>query len=651
MSTSMLLFACDSNRFIDNDNLTQASIIQLDDTQNINQSVDLLLYYPDDTVSNITWQQTSGEPVAILTNTSKVISFTPSQAGEYNFSVTFSLNEEPLKTLTKAITINDDEHQLTARLSHTVLSDNKVSYRTQIQSNIDSSTITWQQITGPKVTLTTDDNTNNIADGTGDLAIFFDAPQVDKDTIITFNVSATDDNNITYHDQVGVLVEPAAEIKSNAYFSDRKATVFPYNTNSPYAQNIVECVYSNTLSSSCSLAKTPLLAAEVIEQSLSVAPSIDAIMDRVVVSHQWMGDRFRDFLINYDTNDDIKYLLRATTAIVISYDIRPSFYWAATGAIYLDAENLWLTANERDTINEAPDYRANFGNDLQFVMPWRYVKDNVYAYRSYSKLNRVDRTANDALYRLTSLLYHELAHANDFFPSNEWYIHDSDERVLDAAVNSNFESDLLAVSFPLASQEMRNLGQVSFAGEAASPTQQNYLPADIEGFFSPDSASDFYSYSSLREDYAMLFEELMMQHRFAVLRDLAITNQPTGDTISASDYIVTWGQRGRIGDEKLKDRALFTLERVLPELESDTVIAQLATPVTMTKGNNWIENLAISTTVASKANTKQSLLRSNHLSTNHDIEETEFTSTVEADSQLIQVNHGTRYYQKPLPDH
>ena len=125
-------------------------------------------------------------------------------------------------------------------------------------------------------------------------------------------------------------------------------------------------------------------------------------------------DRFKDFLTHNDTNHDIKNLLRATTAIVISYDVRPSFYWAATGAIYLDAENFWLTPQERDTINEAPDFRADFGSDLQFVMPWRYVKDNAYASHNYSNSARVTRTPAEALYRLTSLMYHELAHANDF---------------------------------------------------------------------------------------------------------------------------------------------------------------------------------------------------------------------------------------------
>jgi hypothetical protein len=629
----ILLTACNGNSFNNTDYPTDG-IVQLDKTQNINQGIDLLLHYPDDNVSNISWQQTAGEAVTILAKTSKVVSFTPTLAGDYSFSVTFTLNNELEQTLDKSISVTEISHKITNRLSHAALADNKVSFRSGLHETIDVETVAWQQVSGPSVTLTTE-NTN------GELAIFFDAPNVSLDTIIVFNVTASDADNTTYSDKVAVLVEPAASIESNAYFSDRIATVFAYNSNSPYADHLVACVYSNTLDSSCTLAKTPLIAEEV--KSSSAAPSITNIMNRVVVSHRWMGDRFKDFLTNNDTNNDIKNLLRATTAIVIAYDVRPSFYWAATGAIYLDAENFWLTPQERDTINEAPDFRADFGNDLQFVMPWRYVKDNDYASFSYSKSSRITRTATEGLLRLTSLMYHELAHANDFFPSNEWYVHTSDQRVLDAAVSTNFESDELAISLPLASQEMRNLGQVSFAGETANQTQKNYLPADIKGFFSPDRASDFYAYSSLREDYAMLFEELMMQNRFAVLRDVAITNQPVGENISASDYIVTWGQRGRIGDEKLRARVLFSASRVLPEFDSQGAINLVPTPIVMVQGDSWIDNLAISPSELSMSDLTKKL----RSYANPD----KFSRAISKNAEVAPLNSFNRYYQKPLPAH
>ena len=528
--------------------------------------------------------------------------------------------------------MTDEINKLTARLSHAALMQNKVSYRTEIHPDIDINSLKWQQTSGPEVTLTTDNSD-------GELAIFFDAPIVNYDTLITFSISAKDSiNNKDYSDDVAVLVETADDISNKAYFSDRKARAFAYNANSPYVGNLVNCVYSNSLISSCTLSQTPLIANEVISNT---APTVESIMDRVVVSHQWMGDRFKDFLTNKDPHDDIKNLLRATTAIVIAYDVRPSFYWAATGAIYLDAENFWLSPEERDTINEAPDYRADFGNDLQFIMPWRYVKDNNYASKRYARTSRVVRTGEDALYRLTSLMYHELAHANDYFPSTEWYVHDNSKRVLDAATSTDFESDQLAVAIPLKSQEMRDLAQVSFAGESATTAQKSYLPADIEVFFSPDRASDYYAYSSEREDYAMLFEELMMQSRFGIVRDVAITNQPTGNNISGNDYIVTWGQRARIGDKKLTDRVLFSASRVLPEFDSHAAMGAIGAPIEMYYGQSWLDNLTI-TPVRNQGLAKpKEFIDSPPSTTLEQLDRNQLQPAIE-------FNH---YYQKPLPKH
>ncbi|GAA6172766.1 hypothetical protein NBRC116592_24360 [Colwellia sp. KU-HH00111] len=586
--STLLLTACGGSS--DNSSIpsvepsAQDAILQLESNLMINQGVDLVLYYPDDELGNIHWQQTAGASVALLADTSKVVGFTPTSAGDYSFEVSFNKNGGALQTITKSITVSEESSPITARLAHEVASENKVSLRAQLGINTDNSSVKWQQVAGPSVGLSTSTTQ-------GELAIFFDAPKVTKDTYLSFAASVTSQGT-QYTDTVTVLVEPADNINSNAYFDTRVAEVFAYNENSPYKATLTDCVYSNSLTSSCTLSKLPLIASEV--QNSNSTPSINTIMDRVVVSHQWMGDRFKAFLENNDPHDDIKNLLRATTAIVISYDVRPSFYWAATGAIYLDADNFWLTAQERDTINEAPDFRADFGNDLQFVMPWRYVKENAYASAYIPSHIRSDRAASAGLYRLTSLMYHELAHANDFFPSTEWYSHSAQTRILDAALSTDFESDQLSVAMPLTSQIMRDLAQVSFAGVDANSTQKSYLPADVETFFSADSATDFYAYSSLREDYAMLFEELMMQKRFNIFRDVAITNQPTGSNVTGQDYIVTWGQRGRIGDTKIKPRVLFSAKRVLPEFDSESALAAVADPINMIIGENWVNNLTIS---------------------------------------------------------
>ena len=547
----------------------------------VNQSVNFFLYFPNKVITDIKWTQTSGPVTVFLANTSKVIAFTPSIAGEYQFEVSFNNNGES-QQLSHFLTVLDEVSVINARLDHAVLEQNNVSLRAEISADIAIDSISWEQLSEEKVTF--------IENG---LSVNFEAPSVDKDTLLTFEVKGTA-NGILVSDTVTILVEDSDLIKNNAYFKDRKASTFPYDNTGPYAQDIVNCVYSNQLTSSCPLEKLPLIAHQ------SLTPTVEDIMSRVVVSHQWMGDRFRDFLLHNDNNNDFKNLLRATTAIVISYDVRPSFYWAATGAIYLDPKNFWLSPDERDTINESADYRASFGRELQFTMPWRYIKDNDYATDYPSETIRITRNENDGLYRLASLLYHELAHANDFFPKTEWFIHDQSSRVLDAALSTNFESDNLAIAYPLFGDEIYALAQVSFSGETATSFQKSYLPSDIKDFFKIEVANDYYNYSSPREDYAMLFEELMMQTRYQVLRDTAVTNLPSGENTSIRDYIVAWGQRGRIGETKIKDRVEFVTKRILPEFESAMIIANLPLPIAMIEGDDWLDNLSISPTVTGK---------------------------------------------------
>ena len=547
----------------------------------VNQSVNFSLYFPNKVITDIKWTQTSGPVTVFLANTSKVIAFTPSIAGEYQFEVSFNNNGES-QQLSHYLTVLDEVSVINARLDHAVLEQNNVSLRAEIADDIAIDSISWEQLSEEKVTF--------IENG---LSVNFEAPSVDKDTLLTFEVKGTA-NGILVSDTVTILVEDSDLIKNNAYFKDRKASTFPYDNTGPYAQDIVNCVYSNQLTSSCPLQKLPLIAHQ------SLTPTVEDIMSRVVVSHQWMGDRFRDFLLHNDNNNDFKNLLRATTAIVISYDVRPSFYWAATGAIYLDPKNFWLSPDERDTINESADYRASFGRELQFTMPWRYIKDNDYATDYPSETIRITRNESDGLYRLASLLYHELAHANDFFPKTEWFIHDQSSRVLDAALSTNFESDNLAIAYPLFGDEIYALAQVSFSGETATSFQKSYLPSDIKDFFKIEVANDYYNYSSPREDYAMLFEELMMQTRYQVLRDTAVTNLPSGENTSIRDYIVAWGQRGRIGETNIKDRVEFVTKRILPEFESAMIIANLPPPIAMIEGDDWLDNLSISPTVTGK---------------------------------------------------
>ena len=591
---------------------SEQSILVNDDSILVNQSVELILYFPGQSLSNIQWTQIGGPDVSMVVDDAKVLSITVPSAEALTFQADFMLDGQQ-QTLTKTITPDTQSTSLVSRFGHVVSEQNKVSLRTFIDSSIVQNSIDWQQLSGPTVTL---------RDTEGELAIFFDAPNVSQDEVIEIQVSAQDSQGNELQDTVSILVEHKAEIPNNAYFDDRVADVKAYNSQSPYADVIVDCVYSNSLSSSCKLEKLPIIAQDTL------TPTIDDIMDRVVVSHPWMGDRFKAFLEQYDQHDDFKNLLRATTAVVLSYDVRPAFYWAATGAIYLDPNFLWLTPEERDTMNESPDYRSSFGQTLQFEMLWRYVKDNNYANGYFPVNSRPTRSLDDIQYNLGYLLYHELAHANDFLPKSGWSSLDSDDRVLDAALKNSSQSDLLDVAYPLASQTLKNLAQVRYAGNTATALENSYFPEDIANFFEPDGAVYFYSYSSTREDYAMLFEELMMYTRYGISRDIAITNNaPSGS--SGSEYIVAWGQRGRMSENQILQRMQFATERVLPEFDAVSAINALPPARLHTSGISWTDNLVLGN--AKPGSLAKALLKSS------------------ANQRPVSTEAG--YYHKPLPKH
>ena len=321
-------------------------------------------------------------------------------------------------------------------------------------------------------------------------------------------------------------------------------------------------------------------------------------MERVIVSHKWMGDQFKKFLENYDVHDDFKNLLRATTAIVISYDIRPSFYNPTSAAIYLDPSDLWETPAQRDTINQAPDYRAGFGAELQFEMPWRYVENNAYAYYYYPLRSRMSRSLDDSKYSFASLLYHELAHANDYFPSTNWLTYAGSRTVYDAVVevynDEQILSDFLQDNYPLDTQyssggqnELTKLAQVRFRNPDLVTQQQiDYSMDDVANMFKTEGAPQFYSYSSTREDLAILFDGFMMFARYGVSRDVAVSDQQYSD--------IAWGQRDRMGESWIKPRVSFVSNRVLPEFtDASTVIESLSPPRALQVNKTWGDSVVI----------------------------------------------------------
>ena len=546
-------------------------------------------------LSQVRWTQTAGEPVSLLSERTQAISFDAERTGTYRFRVDAvdAAGHAASGEATIAVIAPPPGagSTVTARADHAIRAGQRGSLRAWplLAAGDAVAAVTWTQIEGPAAL----DLDTTVAQ-----RLLFTAPAVEGDALLRFRVNLTTRAGSTDSDEVSVVVEALPPPPAGQLFTDRIVQrVYPYRAASPFADRLVDCVYSPALyyrggdTNLCRLSQLPLLAAG----SPDGAPSIEAILDRVLVSHDWMGEVFERFLRTQDSHGDFRRLLGGVTSIVLGSHLRPSFYWSGTGAIYIDARNLWLNARQRDVIGEAPDYRLAFEGELNFGGPWRYTIGNGEAQLAFPYDNRaLTRDVGYLVYELGPLLYHELAHASDFFPpAGRGAIDQS--RLVYQAVPARLPSDRLAGAYPLSSPEMFALARVKFFGVAPTEEQKAFTPAQVADFFRIDRATDEYNYArpdgaaNSLEDLAMLFEEFMMSHRHGVRRDVAFTTRVL-DGQTGADVIVAWGSRGRVGEAAIRPRVRQVLGEIAPWIDAGAVDA-LPAPVAMRAGESWAANL------------------------------------------------------------
>jgi hypothetical protein len=534
-------------------------------------------------LSDVVWTQLGGAPVAPLAARTQVISFDPPEVGTYAFQVSYRQDGGALQN--RIVTISAFSppagSTITVRGDQAVRERGNTSVRAwpTLAAGDLLAEITWQQLGGPSVEL----------DRADPRRIVFKAPEVARDTALSFRATLRTTSGRVEVDDVLVVVENATPPAPDGIFARQHLSrVFPYRPASKYAGVLVPCVWSPLLlpSNGCPLSRLPLIAQETPPGQI---PSVDQIMDRLLVSHDWMGANFEQYLLTQDRDGDFRRMFAAVTAVVIGAHVRPPIYYGATAAVYLDATDLWLTPGERDVIDEAPDYRSGFGNALTFSGLTRFTVDNSHAWTYYRPDVRVTRTLDGIANELGRVLYHELGHAADFFPPSVHHTLDPDKSPNDLYLvrfrAGQFTSSLLGARFPLNSAEMKALGQVLYTGAMPTDQQKSYQPAQVADFFRADLANDTYCYSSEREDLAMLVEEIMMAHRRGVRRDVAITNRYMAG-LTSDQLVVAWGQRGRIADPTIKPRIKFVLGQLLPWLNPALVDA-LPPPVAMPVGGSW----------------------------------------------------------------
>ena len=544
-------------------------------------------------VTNVNWTQTAGAAVTLLSSKTQAISFEAPAAGTYAFTVTFADAAGATRTANASVNViaASIATPVVIRADHAVRKGGNVSLRAWPPLAA-GETNTWTQIAGPQVALDASDPNR----------VLFVAPDVERDTALIIRVTRRSASGAMETDDAYVLVENYAQAPPDPggtlphVFSDLHVSrTYPYRASGPFAAALVQCTYNAALQYTGSGANLcPLSILPFLHQTTAGAtPTADQVMDRVIVSHDWMGQVFEQFVRTQATPDMLR-LLNGVTAIVIGAQVRPSFYYALTGAIYLDADNFWLTAAQRDVINEAPDFRSDFDRDLMYSGVWRYTGNNQSIFLPFPATSRISRDITYLLQEAGWLMYHELAHASDFMPP-----------AARAALNNSLSawgniqprfpaqlpSTLMTNMYPLMSAQMGALAQVKFAGAAATTAQRAYTPVDVASFFAPDRATDEYNYSTPREDLAMTFEEFMMNRNHGWRRDVAITDKINPTTTSAT-LIVRWGQRGRIGEPAIKPRARFAVEQIAPWV-NPVEVDNLPAPIAMRAGDSWASNVVL----------------------------------------------------------
>lgn len=365
----------------------------------------------------------------------------------------------------------------------------------------------------------------------------------------------------------------------------------PYYEQGPYSDLLAKCVSVTKVADSCRLSELPTLGMQ------TASPTIDDVMQRVVVTDAWMGENFEALLGALP--EDILYLMRGVTAVVIGREIRPSYYWSLTGAIYLDPANLWLTLAEHDLISTEPDYRSAYSEPMAFRAFWRWTRAGGSAWAVQGLNSDGVRPLADIIYPMASLLFHELAHANDLLPPALYDTVQSTDTVYSASsrLHPHHPSTQLAERSSLTSDAMYHFASILYHGLHPSEQDKATTAWEIGGFFEPDRANDNYNYTSQYEDLAMLFEEAMMKIAFDIDRDIAFVTPtaPEGVSPRCDDYIIGWGERNRVGDIHILPRAQFALEALLPERDFTQALAALPLPSSLPRDVGWCAALTQST--------------------------------------------------------
>lgn len=349
--------------------------------------------------------------------------------------------------------------------------------------------------------------------------------------------------------------------KLNKSFFDNVGEVKSYLEGAPFAGALERCVYLYENAKGCTIEDLPLIG-----QGKSII-TVDDILERTLTSHKFLADNFSKFLKKY-SNEDIMSLFGSVNAIVISDQVKPSFYWGKTGAIYLSGDYFWMLEKELSKLKSKVDERVNYGSKFNFKALKAVAKNGQSIFKN---LKKPTRTLEDIKLPLMRLLFHELTHANDYYPKSFYsQISKYDTRAyydLFKTRLNNYELISDKIPWKLNSEILKGLGKVSFKGKKETSSQLRISANKFIREFKKDAAVAYYSYATSREDFAMLMEQFFMLAHFDVESYTAVldTSYEKVTKKNIDNFPIKWAVKNRVLNTVILDRASFGLREMIPE--------------------------------------------------------------------------------------
>lgn len=354
-----------------------------------------------------------------------------------------------------------------------------------------------------------------------------------------------------------------------------------YDENVDNAENIKMCVFYK-----CVFSDSPLLG----YQKSTI--TVEDILKRTMATKPSHIETFKAVL-NLMNPEALK-MFGSVNAIVISERINPSFYTYSSGAIYLSANYFWRNQAEKATSVLVEDERLAYGKTAAADAGQVYTEQLLYTdfddyfhkgsqkYLSFERTLKT-RTPEQLSGNLIRLLYHELAHANDYFPKS--FIDSSElktDETFSKITTDRWELKKVTsqtMKTELAAPLMINMGKILYQGNTPTEADRNVTAAMLMQDFDADGAAASYAYSSSREDLAMLVETSLMYYYSNYSNVAIFFKYPYKNYVVTEDYdwAIGGGIINKMTDIAVKERTADVLNKIFDPQMSARVISKLDT--------------------------------------------------------------------------